>query len=439
MNPKARPESSGIRLLILDHYFDQDIAALREAGGGEVDLRVIPFGLLRDEALRVFPEEVATGLESYARPELAAERREWARRLARLLEEQFSARPFDAFVSPSDAFFYVRDAPAACHALGVPFFVAQKETTISPETMRSHAERVAQYAPPVADRMTVCSERHRSFWLRAGADPERVIVTGQPRFDIYAGLGPERVEAGYGDDGPVALFFSYQADAYHPSEGAGRPVWGELHRQTERGLRALAERGWRVLVKPHPQQPWPAERRRIAAELGRGLEDRIFLVDPEEDARRLIAGADVCIGFQTTALLEAMVAGRPVVYTGWDPEATRLRDGLIPFAAWGDAISVVEAADELPSAVEAARAAPSAGGGAREIASEYLGPVDGQASRRTLEEIRAEAGRFEAARSAEVEGRRREVAARRPPLGLARRARGGVRRVRGTLSRALDR
>src|SRR5205823_1120294 len=142
------------------------------------------------------------------------------------------------------AFFYVRDAPGACHALGVPFFVAQKETTISPETMRSHAERVARYAPPVADRMTVCSERHRSFWLRAGADPERVIVTGQPRFDFYAGIGPERVEAGYGDEGPVALFFSYQVDAYHPSEGAGRPVWGELHRQTEQGLRALAERGW---------------------------------------------------------------------------------------------------------------------------------------------------------------------------------------------------
>ena len=103
---------------------------------------------------------------------------------------------------PTSSSTYVRAAPEACHRLGVPFFVAQKETTISPETMESHAERVRRYAPPIADRMTVCSERHRQFWLRSGADPAAVEVTGQPRFDFYAGLGPERTDAGYGRAGP---------------------------------------------------------------------------------------------------------------------------------------------------------------------------------------------------------------------------------------------
>ena len=36
--------------------------------------------------------------------------------------------------------------------------------------MREHAEVVRRFAPPLADRMTVCSERHKQFWLRAGAD-----------------------------------------------------------------------------------------------------------------------------------------------------------------------------------------------------------------------------------------------------------------------------
>lgn len=441
MNRRGRSGSAGMRLLVLDHYFEQDIDAIREEGGAELDLRTIPFDLPRSEAMRVFPEEVATGLEPYARPELEPERREWSRRLARLLEEQFSAREFDAFVSPSDVFFYVRAAPAACHRLGAPFFVAQKETTISPETMESHAKRVRRYAPPIADRMTVCSERHRQFWLRAGAAPEAVEVTGQPRFDYYAGLGDQRIEAGFGHGGPVVLFFSYQVDAYHPSEGAGTPVWAELHRQTEAGLWSLAERGWRVLIKPHPQQPWSAERRRIARSAGRALNDRVFLVDPDEDARRLIAGADVVVGFQTTALLESMVAGRPVVFTGWDPEAARLREGLIPFHEWHEEITVLESAAELPAAVE--RAANAADGSAarraRQIAAEYLGPVDGGASRRTIEAIRDCVEAFQAARSPEVARRRAALAARRPPLALGRRARGGLRRVQGTVARALDR
>jgi hypothetical protein len=436
---RGRPAAAGIRLLVLDHYFEHDIDAIRAEGGSELELRTIPFDLLRSEALRVFPEEVATGLEAYARPELEPQRLEWSRRLAALLEEQFSRGEFDAFVSPSDVFFYVRAAPEACHRLGVPFFVAQKETTISPETMESHAERVRRYAPPIADRMTVCSELHRQFWLRSGADPGAVEVTGQPRFDFYAGLGPERTDAGYGRGGPVALFFSYQVDAYHPSEGEGTPVWAELHHQTEEGLFALAERGWRVFIKPHPQQPWSAERRRIARAAGRALNDRVFLVDPGEDARRLVAGADVVVGFQTTALLESMAAGRPVVYTGWDPEAARLRAELIPFGEWSEAITVVESAGELPSAVERARESGTGTEAARQIAEQYLGPADGGASRRTIEAIRECAGRFQAARTPEVANRRETLAARRPPLALGRRTRGGLRRVHGTLTRVRDR
>jgi hypothetical protein len=429
-----------MRLLILDHHFDQDVSALLSEGGEDVEARIVSYDLFRSEAMRVFPEEVATGLEAYAAPELEPRRREWARRLGALLEEQFARRAFDAFVAPSDVFFYVREAPAACHRLGVPFFVAQKETTISPETMRAHAERVREHARPVADRMTVCSEHHRRFWLRAGADPDTVVVTGQPRFDFYAGLGPERVEAGYGDEGPVALFFSYQADAYHPDEGEGRPVWAGLHAQTEAGLWDLVARGWRVLVKPHPQQDWSAERRRISRAVGDELGRRVFLVDPREDARRLVAGADVVVGFQTTALLESMVAGRPVVYTGWDPEARRLREGLIPFDEWGDAITVVESAGALADAVEAARRNGSKDAArAREIAVEYLGPVDGRASRRTLDELAGCVRRFERKRTPEVRERRAAAGARRPPLALGRKARGGLRRIRGTIVRPFER
>ena len=192
----------------------------------------------------------------------------------------------------------------------------------------------------------------------------------------------------------------------------------QLHQETLEGLARLAASGWRVLVKPHPQQDVSR------LELPHGL----ALVDPQADARPLIAGADVAVGFQTTALLECMLAGTPVVYTGWDAEAQRLSDDMIPFRAWGDVLDVVTRPDELSPTVEAAKGREARRDRGREIAEEYLGPVDGFASMRTLDTIRASVEEFERNRDPATRRRREELAARRPPL--SRRARSGLSRLR---------
>ena len=100
-----------VRLLVLDHFFGQDIESLRDALEPGDELRTLDYEPLRREALRVFPATVAGGLEEYARPELEPQRQEFARRLRTMLEEEFVRAPFDAFISPSDIFFYVRAAP----------------------------------------------------------------------------------------------------------------------------------------------------------------------------------------------------------------------------------------------------------------------------------------------------------------------------------------
>jgi len=430
-----------VRFLLLEHHFAQDVDALREAASGEVELDVIHYELLRSEALRVLPPEVADGLRAFAEPELAGARRRYAAILREILEDRFTRAAFDALVVPSDTFFYVRCAPAVAHALGVPFLVAQKETTISEHTMREHAAEVRRFSPPLADRMTVCSERHKRFWVRAGGDPRRIVVTGQPRFDFYSRPGAWPADVGLGEGGPSVLFLSYSVDAYHPSEGRGSSAWSALHRQTERGLCELARRGWLVLVKPHPQQPLEMlERwRREAAELwGR----RVFAVDPQADVRPLIVAADAVVGFQSTALLEAMVAGRPVIYTAWDPAAVALEGRLIPFQRWEREIVSVRRAEELPGAVvSAANRPPSADllRARREIAERYLGPLDGFAAQRTMAALREEASLWAARRGAPERELRARLIARKAPLRLARRgrdwARTAKRRVGATLRR----
>jgi hypothetical protein len=431
-----------MRLLVLDHHFSQDIDALRQAAGEEIEFDQVSYEWLRSEALHVLPGQVADGLEAFAAPELEPARRRYSHALRELLEDRFSSRPFDALLAPSDTFFYLRAAPAILHSLGVPFLVAQKETTISEHTMREHAEQLRRFAPPLADRMTVCSERHRQFWLRAGGDPRRILVTGQPRFDYYKRpwLWPRQVPFGAAGE-PSVLFLSYAVDAYHPEEGTGRPPWLELHRQTEDALTVLAGSGWRVLVKPHPQQAavsidqWQAR----ASDLwGR----RLFAVPAHSDVRPLIAAADAVVGFQSTAMLEAMLAGRPVLYTGWDPTATRLGDDLIPFERWSQEITVVRRAGELAQAIVAAagaRCSRETLRRRRRLAEHYLGPLDGKAATRTIEELCGETAHWASQRGLPEARRREMLAHRRRPLRIGRRRRMLARSLRRRLGAVLGR
>ncbi|MGI8512964.1 MAG: hypothetical protein ACR2NH_10110 [Solirubrobacteraceae bacterium] len=428
-----QPTRLGVRLLVLDHFCDQDIGALSGARGPGDQLRSFSYEPLRREALRVFPPEVASGLEAYAKPEYEPHRLRWAGLLERYLEDEFRAFAFDVLVLPSDLFFYVREAAAASHRLGAPVVVVQKETTISPGAMTAHAERVKLYAPPVADRMTVCSERQREFWLRAGAEAERIEVTGQPRFDVY----PRMERAAAAAERPTALFFSYLVDAYHPGAGGGEPVWTRLHRQTEEGLWELARAGWRVRIKPHPQQDFQAEKRRLRS-AARGL--RVELVDPGADARALIAAADVVVGFQTTALLEAMAAGKPVLYTGWDPEAARLRDNLVPLADWDDAIDVVTDAAALAPTARGALGRPldeRTRARRAELVEGILGPIDGHASERALAAVRRVVDGWTA--GDEERARRGRLTGLRPPLRLRRRAGQRLRNLRHSAGAKLGR
>ena len=113
-------------------------------------MRVVPYFRLRDAANRIFPARVQDGLAPYAEPGLADLRARYADRLRREVARLYREWPFDVFVLPSDTFYYVRDLPSICHSLGVPVFVAQKETTITDETFERHAPDLGAYAPFVS-------------------------------------------------------------------------------------------------------------------------------------------------------------------------------------------------------------------------------------------------------------------------------------------------
>lgn len=419
-----------VRVLALDHFSGQDRDALVAAGGNAFAWRTIPYWRFRDPANELFPPEVREGLESWTRPELELPRRAFAAWCRRELARLYLEWPFDVLLLPSDAFYYVRSLPDACHELGIPVFVAQKETTITDYSMVEHASQVRAFAPFVSDRMTVCSDRHKRFWVEAGTDPCSIDVTGQPRFDVYA----EPASAASTGARRTVLFLSYEPDAYL-LDAADRAVgWLDLRDETERILYESTDDGWDVVVKLHPLQDREREAAAIAAKVG--ANPRVRLAAENADTRQLIRAADAVVGFQTTALYEAMAADKPIAYTAWGSAYEQFVSLLIPFEQRSDLLQVMRSPDELTAWL---RSPPPVEPEQRELrlayVEEMLGPFDGKASERTLEAIRREAETWSAlaARSRRRRKLDRTRVATRPALLLAAAAQSGALRLAAKL------
>lgn len=371
-----------LRIVALDHFFDQDLRELDRKPG--VEVRRIPYTRFRDRALKILGADVGTGIERYADPDLASRRRVYAAWLTGEVERIFMEWPADIWVVPSDTFFYVRALPEAAHKLGMPVAVVQKETTISPAGLDLHAPMVGQFAPLVSDLMTVCSEAQRAFWLRTGAARDRIKVTGQPRFDIYA-----RARGTWQPRKPrEVLYLSYELDAYEPGAGRGRGgrTWEQLRNETEQTLVDLALAGEvQVTVKHHPQQDLSAEPRRLRRLAGEAWGRGVRMADALQDTRELIVSADVVVGFQTTALYEAVAAGRPTIFAAWGDAFERHRGKLIPFHESNGGVFHARGPAELADLV--VRATP------RDIKSSWfeavLGPVDGHSTTRAARHLQS--------------------------------------------------
>jgi hypothetical protein len=369
-----------MRTLALDHFFRQDLEAIRIALQPGDTLDVIPYQALRRMAVRVFPAAAFTGVERAFAPDMAESWRRYEPIVDRFADWVVAAYRPNVFVVPSDVFFYLRPMITRLRGLGIPTVVVQKETTISPMVMEVHATEVGRSVPFMSDLMTVCSDRHRDFWLRSGAPPEKIRVTGQPRFDGYRSAPPSSRAGAL----PRLLYLSYDDVAYLPADLGGAAdgsTWRQLRRETEEVL-AAASADWHITAKRHPSQPASDDW------LGKGV-DRAA---QDADTPTLILDSDVVVGFQTTALLEAALAGRRVLYAAWGETYEASRELLIPYDSYAGAVSHVRSPDELGELLrgEVTSIPRPTSAGIKTIEA-HLGPTDGLASQRVVSLLRSSA------------------------------------------------
>jgi hypothetical protein len=180
------------------------------------------------------------------------------------------------------------------------------------------------------DRLYVWNEVHRREAIELhGADPERVMVTGAPHWDRFFELQPSEDRA--------AFCARYDLDPRRPIVlylGSTRTVCRDEPPVVERWLGALRAgpptlREANVVVRPHPGESdarrwteWTPPGQSVALSIRTGKADQTLFDD--------LYHADVAVGLNTSAQIEASIVGKPV-YTFSAGEAAAGQEGSLHF------------------------------------------------------------------------------------------------------------
>ena len=362
-----------MRILAFDHFFWQDLDELSLIAEPEHEVIRISYQRWHQVARRFFPASAFDGISNAYQADMSecwTNYEAWVRKETAWIMKAYSP---NLFVTPSDVFFYLRPFITAFKEFGLNTFVLQKETTISPLVMEVHSAEIGRHVPFMSDFMTVCSDRHKEFWLRAGAESNLISVTGQPRFDIYKREvveGPSKAKLL-----TKILYLSYDDSAYLPSDlGSDFDGSWKLQRQETEMVLTDISLDAEITVKKHPQQT-------VA---GDWLGPNVRQADRFADTRKLIVEADVVVGFQTTALYEAAVAGKPTIYAAWGEVFEDNKESLIRFDLAGELVTHALSPDHLRELLSLRiEDLPKASEVGLRLVYDELGPIDGMATERS--------------------------------------------------------
>lgn len=363
--PRCRGEAGAARFVILDHCYSLDVEALVAAESSH-ELWVMPLDLFAP-VFEFFPPEIRDFECVYGsaemQPHLDIYRRTFAEPFVGKLCRDLN---FDILLCPSDLFYWFRPIIEEVQKRGLPVVVQDKEGTLAPGNLtQAFAQTVVERYPPIADQYYFWSQAHQDFWLAVGVAPDRAKVLGQPRADFFRfpERWPRKSELRLDEARPLVVAFTFAADAYvellTPAEldarfnlAPGEKVWTKLRTEFHEEMLNLARErpDVQVVFKAHPQQ-WDVEATR-AEVMSADLENVQFLTGAAT-ASHLMVRAEVICGFQTTALLEAMMTPAPILYAGWGREAQILDEALIPLVSSGGCLAP-QSRDEFAKQLRAA-------------------------------------------------------------------------------------
>ncbi len=211
------------------------------------------------------------------------------------------------------------------------------------------------------DMIAVYSDEVRDIYRSIGVESERIVVTGNPEWDIHAhpvrpGLR-KHVAAMLNIDPsrPTVLFampFMHRLSRANAEAAHAKDRTAEAVLDAFEALRG-AHPDWQFVLRPHPGDPappgpWYERVRRQGVTL-----------DTEVSSAGCLALADVFVCMQSNMAIEAIMMGRQVVnvlLAEFGPAV--FEEGLGPLFHDGDAVETVQSSEEIAPAIDAALTNP---------------------------------------------------------------------------------
>lgn len=376
------------------------IALLPKVGGTEDVLAAfsalgrIDIGLLRLD--RYAPKEVFSqfldgSLDDFDyRPHdrtLDGDKLAYRKFLARTCRHYCRLLGIRAFVAANFGYVAERELAGACEDVGVPFIALHKESIRTAAQRPIYEQGLIDNVGPFTGRaVAVYNEEERQSLIRTKlVDAARIEVVGCPRVDVQhmrrrVGSTPPQRSVVYFAIDPLAGNRTFGPLPEHAGQESEIPQWRTTTLETERALVAWATAHSDVPVH-------------VKAKFGHSqrVRDRFALHQVPNNmtihytgvGTDLIEAAHVVVGINTTALLEALAAGRHVVVPLFG-EAAEPAAGPFLFEL-GTAVTTVDSPTALGNAIDNALGLPirtQLDDGARELLDRYLGNPDGAASER---------------------------------------------------------
>lgn len=246
------------------------------------------------------------------------------------------------------------------------------------------------------DRMFVWNELQRQEAVTLHGFPaERVVVAGAPRFDEFFALSPLTDRAafcaplGFDPARPILMYLGSSKFVITERELPFIREWiGAI-----RGASDPRLRGCNLLVRPHPDVKPEAEEGPVEAVRWKALEGKGVVTRPFDDARAIVLRTHyrkaqgffdalhhsaAVVGLNTSAALEAAVAGRPVftILAGGaaDGQASTLHFRYL-LESEGGCVTLASTLDEHRAQLAAALADPGRQDRLRAFATSFLRPA----------------------------------------------------------------
>lgn len=388
------PKKGKFKILFINHFFEQDIESVLEANK-EHRIMVLPYNAIREYALIYLPKQSITDFGYFITDDAMKYRKIFREKIKAVVDKIYHAFPFDAVVTPSDFFFWIREFADEVKCRKIPFILLDKEGTINPHFYESRISQIKRETPPISDYNLVWSERQKIFWERIGYPSDKISVVGQPRSDFWFHKNKWKTKSELGLDlraeSKLVLLFTFFAHVGYMMDEfrSGYVTWEDMRSESIEYLLEFAKKhpDTDVVLKTHPQEPDIEEIRKMISEVG---VNNIKLATGSQVSKHLIVNADVIIGFQTTALMEAMIHKKHVIYTWWGKFCKIRIDDVYPFHKCGG-IRIIEKVQDYIPAIGDCLSNPLVSDddiAARQwLINEYFGKVDGKVGERVISEI----------------------------------------------------